>query len=673
MLHRAKKTSVNLAKKHRNLILYGFIGLSGVAIDFIIFTILIKFGVPAVIASVISVSAGIVNNFIWNSHYNFKRTDHIWWRFISFYAVGATGVVLSAIAIIVLHDIIGMDSLIAKLISVPFIVAFQYMFNKKSSLAENYKSIPWRQLSIFATCLLVVVIFIFNAPYFNFADEADNLLGGQFIAQGSGALYLDYFSHHMPLAYFISAPLFILLGNKIIAIKVVFAILMSAWLLMMSRHLIKRANIKTFAAFTLLVSITQMLSWSHMLLAETITAYSMTHALILLITYKYRQVKPIKELATFAILGCIPIMSSLSYAPLSALIYMIGLVIYIKSQKTKKLSRLIYFCAISSIPYILLLAYLALNHAFHEFIFQSINFNTLYYSQFTPSAPTSSIDGLFTIVQGSIGGIKNALLPGTGLEFELLPFVFTISTIFSVAYLFIKKRYIIGLFFTSVLFFGSSRYGFGLVLSDGGGARSGTIILLVGLLLFCFVLYLQSLEKVTTSRSMVVRTVPYVLIITIFIISLSSIVKMADTGREYLKKQNTVQPMDYSGSYANMINLINRPNDTYWVGPLDFSSQLIIKTKNASSLRFYLPWQAACPSCQEKLLTDITNNKPTAIGFYKDADVWGNKAYNYASSLLTLLDKSYYKINDQRLKDFYFLKTDSDRINSILSKEGYKI
>lgn len=123
----------------RRFILYGVIGASGAIIDFIIFTLLVWAKMDPIIASIVSVSCGIINNFTWNASFNFKKKDHLMRRFISFYLVGCGGILLTIAIIFVFHDLFSVDSIIAKLISIPPVMASQFLLNKTISFGETNK------------------------------------------------------------------------------------------------------------------------------------------------------------------------------------------------------------------------------------------------------------------------------------------------------------------------------------------------------------------------------------------------------------------------------------------------------------------------------------------------------------------------------------------------------
>jgi len=120
----------------RQLIVYGFIGVSGATLDILIYLLLYKeFGVYPPLASFLSVTIAITNNFILNAKFNFKVSDNLLKRFYSFYGIGLSGAVLSAIAIAALQAV-DVGPTIAKLLTIPPIVVGQYILNKKISFKQ---------------------------------------------------------------------------------------------------------------------------------------------------------------------------------------------------------------------------------------------------------------------------------------------------------------------------------------------------------------------------------------------------------------------------------------------------------------------------------------------------------------------------------------------------------
>lgn len=656
--------------KDREFILYALIGLTGVAIDFVIYLILVKIGISPVVASFISVSIAIINNFILNRHYNFKKKDHTLERFASFYLVGFTGVLLSIFFIFIIHNIFGVNAIIAKLISVPFIVLFQYWFNKNASFAENYRSLPIKAITIFIVCISTLALFSFNGPYHSFTDEDDNLLGAQFIAQGDGIIYKDYFSHHMPLTYFLIAPLFIIFGTNLIAIKVLFGLVMGTWLLLMSRHILNKFGIFTFSLFPLIIAFSQMLTWSNMVLAETFISFAIVHAIILFITRSDR--KNYTDVFTLLILGSIPILSALSYAPLSIAIYLLALFMAIERIRAEKLfpkRSFIIACIVTLLPYILLFVYLYTTHSFGEMKQQALTFNTLFYSQFSSSAATTPIDAIATILQGTFQSYKDSISFQGGAHPQPLSFLFTVATTLAIVTLFMLKKHLLGSVFIVAVILSASRFGFGSTFSSDGQARSGMLITFIGTL--CIILVISYLARIK-QKDVQYRNITLVYLwVTVGYIIVSAVGLMATAARDYQVGNNLVQVKPEPGSASTVINLVNRPSDYYWVGPLDFASQIFIKSNNASEYRFYAPWHSACGQCTDELIKDIDEKHPNVISLNTNLDIWGYGVAKYSERLRSSYENEYYQVSDPRLIHYRFLKKNQSYINNRLEKAGY--
>jgi putative flippase GtrA len=113
---------------------YALIGISGITLDFVLFVVLTRVGVDPVPATVVSTLAGIVNNYVLNATLNFGTGVSLTsgWRFI---AVGLLGLLIATVSLDLLIRV-GLDPLLAKAISVPCVVAGQFLANKHWSFAS---------------------------------------------------------------------------------------------------------------------------------------------------------------------------------------------------------------------------------------------------------------------------------------------------------------------------------------------------------------------------------------------------------------------------------------------------------------------------------------------------------------------------------------------------------
>jgi len=128
----------NLIGKHKKFVYYCIIGGIGASLDLIFYILFVRYlHIEPTLASFLSVSLGICNNFILNMHFNFKLKDKKIRRFIQFYTIGMFGAILSAALIFILFNLLGLNFIIAKLLTIIPIVVLQFIFNKSVSFKDS--------------------------------------------------------------------------------------------------------------------------------------------------------------------------------------------------------------------------------------------------------------------------------------------------------------------------------------------------------------------------------------------------------------------------------------------------------------------------------------------------------------------------------------------------------
>jgi putative flippase GtrA len=134
-----RKTVEQLIKRYETFIKYSLIGVTGATLDFIIFAILVKYShLYYQYANIISVSIGITNNYLLNAYYNFKLKDKMLLRFIKFYSVGIIGLLLSSALLYVLVNIMFINKMYAKLLTIIVTTLVQYFLNKQFTFRKSY-------------------------------------------------------------------------------------------------------------------------------------------------------------------------------------------------------------------------------------------------------------------------------------------------------------------------------------------------------------------------------------------------------------------------------------------------------------------------------------------------------------------------------------------------------
>ena len=123
--------------RFRNFILYCLIGCSGCLIDFLLYVLFTKYlNVHYMLANILSVSFGIINNFFLNYYLNFKTRDNMTLRMLSFYGIGIVGFLCSNGLLFLLVQMIGFSHISSKLATILFVTLIQFCLNKSISFKE---------------------------------------------------------------------------------------------------------------------------------------------------------------------------------------------------------------------------------------------------------------------------------------------------------------------------------------------------------------------------------------------------------------------------------------------------------------------------------------------------------------------------------------------------------
>ncbi len=114
--------------------LYLLIGGVASAIDVGVFVYLYELvGLSAIASHSVSIPLSALFSFSMNAVFNFKKTDMILLRLLSFAIVVFLGYLLGASIIWVIDDVLRLGGTTGKIVSLPFVFFFQYYLNAKVS------------------------------------------------------------------------------------------------------------------------------------------------------------------------------------------------------------------------------------------------------------------------------------------------------------------------------------------------------------------------------------------------------------------------------------------------------------------------------------------------------------------------------------------------------------
>lgn len=129
---------VGMIARRATLLRYLLIGGGAVVLDVGMFLLADRvFGWHPVLSNTFSTGVAVVASFLANSFGNFRVTDRLWLRFLSFAAVSGAGWLLSTAIIWIAVDVVGLDPVVAKIVTLLPVVALQYSLNKKITFAPS--------------------------------------------------------------------------------------------------------------------------------------------------------------------------------------------------------------------------------------------------------------------------------------------------------------------------------------------------------------------------------------------------------------------------------------------------------------------------------------------------------------------------------------------------------
>jgi hypothetical protein len=101
---------------------------------------------------------------------------------------------------------------------------------------KKLKKRNWKETVIW---LLIAFVFLANSSHEKYPDEFDNICGGWLIRNGK-VLYRDFFTHHNPLAYYLSAIITFFSGQSFVKFRIILALFWFSFSLLFFNYFKKR-------------------------------------------------------------------------------------------------------------------------------------------------------------------------------------------------------------------------------------------------------------------------------------------------------------------------------------------------------------------------------------------------------------------------------------------------
>jgi len=506
--------------------------------------------------------------------------------------------------------------------------------------------------------LITFFFFIFsilsiNALHESYPDEFDNILGGKYILSGS-LLYKDYFTHHGPVAYFLSAFILLFSNGSFVIFRILFAFIIFLFLLLSYLYLRDRfGNIRTsfYLVFIFITALAGNYYWLHMLLADSLSAYFFAPVIaILLLATFYKQRLRLRDLIMISILTSLSILNSLTFIFFSILIYCYSLYLYLSTNKPIRLmsKNSIKILFILGAPYIIFFIYLIITSSLTDYLYQGFTFNQLYYIYNYPrpegSTAINPIRFAIVIANTFYNNYYTLLqqVPSMNLGFPM-NIAMAISTFSLTIYLFLKKRFLFALFFIGLLVYSNARSD---PLTSKETDYQSAIYIITAFMSAPF-LIMQLWEEISTKLVMYAyRYLYFMLLIITCIYSLSATMFLFQKffNRTYDKYMGHAALIYDRPEIAPIINKITSPSDTFWMGPFEFKELFYIHAKPASRYQIFIPGMGAAEEIHESFLEEFERTKPKIIWFQKNFSILGRNPEMYGQFFIDYLDKNYFTI-----------------------------
>jgi putative flippase GtrA len=127
--------------RYRRFIVYSVIGGLAVMIDFSIFAALALFtAIPVLLANTISTFTAMVYSFLTNAFFNFKVSDKILLRFVSFSIVTLCGYLISTGMLWLFVTVYDFNPVLIKAASLPVVLLVQFYLNSKVTFKRRTRT-----------------------------------------------------------------------------------------------------------------------------------------------------------------------------------------------------------------------------------------------------------------------------------------------------------------------------------------------------------------------------------------------------------------------------------------------------------------------------------------------------------------------------------------------------
>lgn len=540
-----------------------------------------------------------------------------------------------------------------------------------------------------AIYVVILVLFLINSRYLDYPDEYVNLLAGKSILNFA-LPYRDVWDHHLPGAWYLSAPMLFLSGGSFALFRILWAVFTFAGLLGVSyviRHEEPKFH-KYFLAFFFVYPMAALYFWFHLYLADSLAVFFFTLAFWLVLERMIHPAKTLKSYFFITLLIFAMIFSSATFLYMGAALYMwLAYIVFInpklhdRKHSWKNILKLIGF---SLIPYVLYFVYLLITGTLKDFYFANFTYNTTLYI----SIPNYVRGANFNPLKFALTNISNfyeGYLPLLS-KIKNVDLYLPIGTLAGLAtltlmILFFFRSWILGILFFLILSFSAPRSN---IQNYKETDYQSAMFIVLGLISAVVVLYL--LEELNKSEGLAAdlkRVARFLIgVFFFFTIVFLSVNSFSKAFQMYTQKLPTIHNR---GETTMFIYDITQPGDKYFIGPYEPQESFYVKDRSFPGKHVsLLPQFRESDAIKQEFLGEFEKNPPKIVIFKQQASIFGTPAvvfgkflYDWMGTRYTALEKIP-GVNVLRQPTGFDIKTDlfirnenKNDILRVLMEKGY--
>ncbi len=497
-----------------------------------------------------------------------------------------------------------------------------------------------KTLGIVILHLFILAVFVTNSLYVAYPDEHVNLLGGKAINQGL-LPYKDFFDHHLPFAWELSAALLKLSFNNFVIFRVLWSVLAFVLLAAVGLYIRNRKPdmYPYYMSFFFLYPFVAVYFWLHLFIADALACLFFSIAFWITVTETWNPKSSVSGLLMASFATFLLLFSSLTFVFISFFLYVWQFYLVLRNHRNRR--DIIAFIIGAAFPYLYFIIHLFATGSFGDFWRSNYVYNSEYYvdiRNYTPGRFFNPIKFGGAIIHN----FYNEYIPllSTVKNFDLYFPIMTLaawSTLFLLIFFFLEDSFLFVLYFL-ILSFSAPR---STVTKLSETDYQVGLFIILGLVSAAMVLYRQ--KHITFKDNVFNAFKTAAMMVVVLFALFSTIFLVKNTFDKAFLRYIQVMPGISSRTFVSrFVDETLKPGEYYWVGP--YMPEHIFPVKNGLIPGKYptlLPQFQESDYYSKEFIHQFEKNPPVYLIFRHEASVFNTPADKFGKFFLDWMNGKY--------------------------------